>query len=244
MLGDAGGTYASDLAAALVSEDVPSIAGPAAPATWRVTTTARLAGNSVIPAYVITGPDGKIYGKLDGAPAPAALWAAGDPATLTAAAQADAPALTKTLTAINAEVQGSDPNSLENRPPRLFVGAVTGAPGDGDTALPLDLGRDLPGPDDQVVSDPARADFTITGKISTQSDQGQLIVELDWTVMDSSHRKTGQVTQIHELAPSDITPYWGDVAAAAAAEAATGIQEVVSNAIVKKPSTPGPADGH
>jgi hypothetical protein len=234
MLGDAAPLYAKDLAAALVTFDVPSIAGPATPATWRVTTTARLAGNNVIPAYAVTGPDGKIYGTLDGAPVAAPLWAAGDPAALTAAAQADAPALTKTLTAINAKIQGSDPNSLENRPPRLFVAAVTGAPGDGDTALPLDLARDLPGPDDEVVSDATRADFTVTGKISTQPDQTQLIVELDWTVTDTSHRKIGQVTQIHELAPTDITPYWGDVGAAAAAEAATGIQEVVANAILKK----------
>jgi hypothetical protein len=46
------------------------------------------------------------------------------------------------------------------------------------------------------------------------------------------------VTQIHDLDPADITPYWGDVAAAAAQEAAGGIQQVVSNAVLKKGQKP------
>jgi hypothetical protein len=42
---------------------------------------------------------------------------------------------------------------------------------------------------------------------------------------------------LHDLAPSDITPYWGDVAAAAATEAANGIHEAIVNATLhKKPN--------
>lgn len=232
---DAAKTYAQDLAAALANYDVPSIAGPAAKANWRLTTSAHLAGNNVIPAYVITGPDGKTYGNVTGAPAPAQGWADGTPAALAAQAQADAQTLSKTLAAINAQVQQSNPHSLENRAPRIFVGAVTGAPGDGDTSLPLNLTRDLPGPDDEVVHDAARADFIVTGNVITSpAPNSQMMVEMDWTVQDSNHRKIGQVTQLHPLALADITPYWGDVAAAAASEAAGGIQQVVVNATLKK----------
>ncbi len=236
LLGDnAAKTFAQDLATALVSYDVPSIAGPAKPAFWHVTVTAKLAGNDVIPDYVIIGPDKKTYGNQPGAPVPAQGWGDGDPAALQAAATADAQTLSKTLTAINARVQQSNPLSLENRPPRIFVGAVTGAPGDGDTALPLNLGRDLPGPDDEVVSDAKRADFIVTASVKTRPDSnGQLMVELDWVVQDANHRKIGQVTQLHDLSPTDITPYWGDIAAAAAAEAATGVQQVVANEVLKK----------
>jgi len=232
---DAAKTYAQDLAAALANYDVPSIAGPAAKANWRLTTSAHLAGNNVIPDYVITGPDGKTYGNVTGAPAPAQGWADGTPAALSAQAQADAQTLSKTLAAINAQVQQSNPHSLENRAPRIFVGAVTGAPGDGDTSLPLNLTRDLPGPDDEVVHDAARADFIVTGNVITSpAANSQMMVEMDWTVQDSNHRKIGQVTQLHPLALADITPYWGDVAAAAASEAAGGIQQVVVNATLKK----------
>lgn len=227
--------YAEDLAAALVRYDVPSIAGPAGKGVWQLTTTAKLAGNDVVPRYVITGPDGKVYGNEAGAPVAASGWANGDADTLNAAATTDASSLSKILVAINARVQGSNPNALENRPPRIFVGAVTGAPGDGDTSLPLNLSRDLAGPDSHVVTAPAGADFTVTGHIIvTPYKNGQMMVELDWTVLDSNHRKIGQVTQLHPLALADITPYWGDVAAAAASEAAGGIQKVVANAVLKK----------
>jgi hypothetical protein len=227
--------FAKKLADALVALDIPCMAGPASPGAWQLIATATQSGDAILPAYKIIGPDKKTYGATAGAAEPAAAWTTADPATLAAAAATDAAPLTQTLAAINAAVQQSNPNSLENRPPRIFVGPVTGAPGDGDHALPLDLGRDLPGPDTEVVSDAKRADFSVTAAISTSPYQGgQILVELDWTVRDSGGRKIGQVTQLHPLDPGDITPYWGDVAAAAAQEAATGVQQVVLNAVLKK----------
>jgi hypothetical protein len=53
-------------------------------------------------------------------------------------------------------------------------------------------------------------------------------------VHDNYKRKIGQVTQLHDLNLADITPYWGDVAAAAAQEGATGIQQVIQNDRLKK----------
>jgi hypothetical protein len=61
-----------------------------------------------------------------------------------------------------------------------------------------------------------------------------MLVTLIWTVRDSNNRVIGQVTQLHDLNPSDITPYWGDVAAAAAAEGASGVQQVITNATLHK----------
>ena len=229
--------YAQDLAAALVNYDIPSIAGAPMKGGWLLTTSAKLTGNTVTPAYAITGPDGKTYDTQTGAPVPAAAWANGDATALAGAAGTDAKPLSQTLAAINARIQGSNPKSLENRPPRIYIGPVTGAPGDGNHSLPLNLARDLPGPDDLLVTNAAQADFTVTGNILVSPGQnGQIMVELDWTVQDANHRKIGQVTQLHPLAPSDIEPYWGDVAAAAATEAATGIQQVVANAVLKKGS--------
>jgi hypothetical protein len=232
---DAAKTYAQDLAAALANYDVPSIAGPVSKTNWHLTTTAHLAGNEVIPDYIVTGPDGKNYGNIPGAAASAQDWANGSPTALAAQAGTDAQTLSKSLALINAQVQQSNPQSLENRTPRIYVGAVTGAPGDGDSALPLNLTRDLPGPDDEVVTDATRADFIVTGHIITSpAANHQTMVEMDWSVLDANHRKIGQVTQLHALALADITPYWGDIAAAAASEAAGGIQQVVVNATLKK----------
>jgi hypothetical protein len=230
-----GQVYASDLAAALTALDVPSIFGPARPAQWHLSASATDSGGFVTPSYAVIGPDGKSYGVQAGAPVAAGPWAAGDPATLNQEATADALAISNKLAAINAAVQQSNPNSLENRPPRVFLGTITGAPGDGDNALALDMRRDLPGSDTEMVTDPASADFTVTGHVKTQPDTNkQILVELDWVVEDSSQRKIGQVTQLHDLSPGDIEPYWGDVAAAAAAEAAAGVNEVITNATLRK----------
>jgi hypothetical protein len=232
---DAAKLYAQDLAAQLADRQVPSIFGPAAKGDWQLVTTAKLTGNNVTPGYAVIGPNGKIYGRLQGAPVSAAAWAGGAATTLQSAATADANPLSKLLADINAQVQQSNPLSLENRRPRVFIGTLTGAPGDGDTALPLDLSRDLPSPDLELVTNAKQADFSVTGVVkTTPSDPGHVTVELDWTVLDANHRKIGQVTQLHTLAVSDISPYWGDVGAAAAAEAASGIQEVVVNARLKK----------
>ena len=229
--------YAGDLAAQLANMNVPSIFGPAVKSDWQLVTTAKLAGDDVIPAYTVLGPNGKTYGQLQGAPVPAAAWANGTASALQNEAATDAKPLSKLLANINARVQQSNPLSLENRPPRIFLGTVTGAPGDGDTALPLDLSRDLPGPDLELVKSAKQADFSVSGTVkATPSGPGQVTMELDWSVLDANHRKIGQVTQLHVLAVGDISPYWGDVAAAAAAEAASGIQQVVLNAKLKKQS--------
>ncbi|MDR3505935.1 MAG: hypothetical protein P4L52_06795 [Acidocella sp.] len=231
--------YAGDLSTALVNYDVPAVSGAGGKQSWRLGISAKQSGDIVTPRYVITGPDGKEYGHQDGAPVPAQAWTSGDTQTLNNAAAADAAPLSKLLAAINAQIQQSNPESLENRPPRIFVGTVSGAPGDGNTALPLNLKRNLPGANDMLANDAKSADFTVTCTVKTKPDTGgQLQVELDWVVRDGNGRIAGQVTQIHDLNPADITPYWGDVAAAAAQEAAGGIQQVVSNAVLKKGQKP------
>ena len=229
------GPMPADLAAAFVALDVPSIAGKAGKSDWRLITTASLSGNYVIPSYTVFGPDGKNYGSQAGAPVSAADWSNGDKDALNKAANADALALCKLLAKANATVQQSNPQSLENRPARIFMGKVTGAPTDGDSALAQDIARNLPGIDTVLVTDPAAADFVVDGAVKTQPDSdNQILVQLVWTVRDSNHRVIGDVTQLHDLKLADITPYWGDVAAAAAAEGASGVQQVITNNTLKE----------
>jgi hypothetical protein len=233
---DSANLYATDLAGALVASDVPSIVRPATKNDWRITATASLAGTTVTPHYVLTGPDGKTYGQINGAPTDAQSWSNAAPATLTAQAGADATPIVKLLEAANAQVQGSNPNSLENRPPRIYFTGVTGAPGDGNQALTLNMTRDLPPLGLTLTTTKANADFTVTGVVIAKPDtNNQTLVQLNWLVYDAENRSIGQVTQLHDLNPSDITPYWGDIAAAAATEAAGGIHTVISNATLHRP---------
>jgi hypothetical protein len=230
--------YAADLATALSNDDVPSIRRPAAKTDWRLTITAALTGGTVTPSYTLTGPDGKTYGRVTGAPVDAQTWSNGTPAALTAQAATDAPPIVKLLESANAEVQGANPNSLENRPPKIYFAGVTGAPGDGDQSLARNMTRDLPPLGLPLTTTKADADFTVAGVVIAKPDTNkQILVQLNWLVHDANNRSIGQVTQLHDLNPSDITPYWGDIAAAAATEAANGIHTVINNAILHKPVT-------
>jgi hypothetical protein len=243
---DAARLYAKDLADAFVALDVPAMAAPVQKRKpeWHLITSASLKNGQVRPAYAIAAPDQKIYGQMTGAPVDPASWSNGDPAALRQAAAADALALSKLLASVNATVQQSNPASLENRTPRVFLAQVTGAPGDGNNALALNMKRDLNGPDDLLVPTPGTADFLVDGTVEAQpAENDNLLVQIVWTVRDTSHRVVGKVTQLHELKPSDITPYWGDVAAAAAQEGAAGVQQVISNDRLHRVKTPAPNAG-
>jgi hypothetical protein len=239
MLGNrAAALYARDMARALVARDVPSLARPASKYEWHLAMAARLAGGRVEPDFTIIGPNGKIYGRAAGVPAAAADWAEGAPSVLHANAEAAAPALIRQLRMINAAVQRSNPDSLENRPARVRFTGVSGAPGDGDHALALNIRHDLPGLGIVLVNRRQDADFVLSGLVkASPRPGGQDVVELDWLLRDTGGRFIGKVSQLHDLRRADMVPYWGDVAAAAAGQAAGGIKQVIANATLKK--TPG-----
>ena len=235
MLGDhAAQTYAQNLAAALVDQNVPCVARSADKFDWRLRITATLIASTVIPHFTLIGPNGKAYGGDNGAPVAARTWESGTPADLQANAKEAAAPLAAYLARINAQVQHSNPASLENRPARVKLTAVTGAPGDGDHALALDFRRALPKLDIHVAHHTDRADFLVTGLIRvTPHPDGRDLVELDWVVRDRNHHFIGKVSQLHVLKPADMSPYWGDIAAAAAGQAALGVQQVILNAKLK-----------
>lgn len=241
MLGHtAANRFAGDLAKALVAQDVPSLARHAAEFDWRLIAVADVSASQVIPAFFIIGPNGKTYGHAIGAPVPAQAWADGDPATLETTAVKAAPDLARQLAAINASVQQSNPLSLENRPSRVKLGNVTGAPGDGDHALALDLKRSLGQLGIIMVRKKTDSDFTVSGVVRIlpatlpKPAATSNVVELDWIIRGQNGQFIGKVSQLHNLMPAQIAPYWGDVAVAAAQQAALGIKQVIVNAIPKR----------
>jgi hypothetical protein len=240
MLGDqAAALYARDLAQAMVARDVPSLSRAASIHEWHLVITAAMFGDQVEPHYVIIGPNGRTYGKATGMAVAAADWAAGTPSVLEANAEAAAPALVRDLRMINAVVQESNPNSLENRPPRVIFTGVSGAPGDGNHALALNLRRDLPQLGIVLADRRADADFVLHGIVrATPRPGAEELVELDWTLRDASGGFIGKVSQLHDLTRAEMVPYWGDIAVAAAGQAAAGIKQVMANATLKKPAAP------
>ncbi len=231
LLPDAAGAVLADaLATALQAQEVPAVAEPPHRGDWRLMTSAELRGAEVVPVFTVQNPAGKDQGAAQGAAVPTAAWAEGAPQTMHGVAESVAPNIASLLGRIEAARRQSDPNSLVNRPARVFFKGVHGAPGDGDTALARQLRTQLPelGP---VVQDTASgADFVLDGQVITEPIAGNMTqVEIEWRVDDAAGHECGRVAQLNEVAAGTLDHYWGDVAAAVVQEAAAGIRDVILN---------------
>jgi hypothetical protein len=229
---DAAKVWADATADALVGLEVPAVAKEIRPGDWRLIMTAKASGNAVVPTYTVQNPRGKAEGSTDGPPIEAQLWANGDRTALSAAAIAAAPKIAALLTSIEAAQMQSDPNSLLNRPARLVVPDVKGAPGDGDLSLAAQMRRQLPRNGEVVQDSPQGADFIVQGLVHTAPGAGGTMrVEIQWVVSDAQGREAGRIIQINEVPPGSLNHYWGDVAMVVAQEAAGGIRKVIDNRV-------------
>ncbi len=234
LLPDAGAdVWAGAVADALRTEEVPATAtdGTHQRSDWSLVLSAEVRGAEVVPSYAVQNPSGEPQGVSEGAPVSTADWAGGDPAVLKAAAVQAAPGIASLLGRIEAARRQSDPNSLLNRPARIYFTGVTGAPGDGNSSLPLQMRAKL-GAMGLVVQDAASgADFSLAGQVQTAPGaKGTMRIELQWIVSDSKGAERGRIVQLNEVPPGTLDRYWGDVAVAVADEAAGGVRDVVLNA--------------
>lgn len=237
--------YAAAVAEALLEQAVPAVAGPSKPGDWRLVLTAQTRGNMVVPSYTVENPKGETQGSVDGAPVPAEEWAGGDRMALVKEALAAAPHIATLLTSIEAAIQQSDPNSLVNRPARVVVTGVSGAPGDGDQSLALQLRRELPKTGEVVQDSRTGADFLVTGKVVIAKGAGDTQrVEIQWIVATATGDERGRVVQMNEVPPGTLDHYWGDVALVVAQQAASGIKEVILNQTAARQLAASAGGGH
>ena len=231
----AGATLADALAKALQDQEVPAVAGPPRSGDWRLVTTAELHERDVIPVFTVQDPAGADQGAAQGVAVPGALWADAAPGTLQGVAKAAAPDIASLLTRIEAARLRSDPNSLLNRPARVYFKGVHGAPGDGNLALAQQVKSQLPGLGPVVQDTPAGADYTLDCQVATTPIPGNRIrVEIQWRVDDAQGREAGRVVQLNEVPADSLSHYWGEVAVVVVQEAAGGIRDVLVNQIAAR----------
>jgi hypothetical protein len=157
---------------------------------------------------------------------PASAWAAGASQTLRDAAGTAAPNIADLLSRIEATRRANDPNSLVNRPVRVKVVEVTGAPGDGNRQLSRQMRDQLAQLGLQVQD--SDADFTVIGQVVAVAAPGKLTrIEIQWVVNDPRGSERGKLVQLNEVQPGSLDRYWGDVAHVVAVEAASGVKDVV-----------------
>ncbi len=222
--------WAQATADALQEQEIPANAATPRRGDWTLVLAAEIRGEGVVPSYTVQNPKGEPQGVSESPPIPSRDWASGDPAVLKAAAAQAAPGISSLLNRIEAARRQSDPNSLVNRPARVWLAGVTGAPGDGNRSLPEQM-RIKMAAAGLVVQDTAKdADFKLEGQVETARGANNLVrVELQWIVSDARSER-GRIVQINEVPGRTINPYWGDVAIVVAEEAAGGVRDVIANA--------------
>ncbi len=219
---------AEQIAAALQATEVPAMVRTPEKTDWRVITKVERDGDFVTPLYSLQDPQGQEQGTAQGEKVPLRVWANATPALLQQIAAEAAPRIGAVLTSIRVAHDKADPGSLYNRPAKVEVSEVTGAPGDGDLSLTQQMRARLAVLGPVVLTTLAGADFVVTGEVKVVSiPKHQERVEIQWIVRTGSGDERGRVVQLNEIPAGTLSRYWGDVAVVVATEASRGVNDVI-----------------
>lgn len=219
---------AEQIAKALQATEVPAMVRAPDKNDWRVITRAQIDGDFVRPQFSVQNPQGKQEGIAEGEKIPVKVWADAEPAMLQQVATDAAPQIGAVLSRIRLAEDKANPDSLYNRPAKVDVAEVTGAPGDGDASLTQQMRSRLAVLGPVVVTKPDGADFVVQGQVRVVPiPRHQERVEIQWIIKTASGDERGRVVQLNEIPAGTLDHYWGDVAVVVATEASRGINDVI-----------------
>jgi hypothetical protein len=224
--------FAKAMAEALLKREVPAVADTPLPLDWRLAVDMRLEGNRVVPRYALFDPDGAPQGVTEGSAIPARDWARPSPALFVDVANDAARRAADLLLRAEAARKSTAPSALTAAgPPRVYLLPVRGAPGDGNESLTARM-RDSLGDNGILAQEVADgAGFATDGRVNVVPvGRGMQRVEILWIVSRRDGQELGRVLQMNEIPAGLLDRHWGDIAFAAAAEAAGGVQRVIENA--------------
>jgi hypothetical protein len=224
--------FAKAVAAALLKREVPAVADAPLPLDWRLAVDMRLEGNRVVPRYALFDPDGAPQGVAEGSAIPARDWSRPNAALLADVANDASRRAAELLLRAEAARKSTNPAALAAAgPPRVYLLPVRGAPGDGNDSLTARM-RDSLGDYGILAQEVADgAGFAADGRVNVVPvGRGMQRVEILWIVSRRDGQELGRVLQMNEIPSGLLDRHWGDIAFAAAAEAAGGVQRVIENA--------------
>lgn len=174
---------------------------------------------SAAPGAVAQATGGAPAGVGAQGPAPASAVAP-QPAAAPAVAPAAQPAVAKASV-------GPEPAAKDQR---TAVPTLSGAPGDGNSALADALRRELT-KNGVAVADRTAGVYKVLGRVAMgQPKDGKQTIQIDWTVQNTAGKSLGTVTQKNEVPQGSLDGQWGRTADAAAAAAAQGILKLIPGA--------------
>ncbi len=219
---------AKQIATALQATEVPAMVRTPEKSDWRLITRVEHNGDSVTPLFIVQDPQGQEQGTAQGEKVPLRLWANANPALLRQIAAEAAPRIGAVLTSIRVAHDKADPGSLYNRPAKVQVADVTGAPGDGNTSLTQQMRARLAVLGPVVLTTSAGADFIVQGEVKVVPEKKrQERVEIQWIIKTGSGDERGRVVQLNELPAGTLNRYWGDIAVVVATAASGGVNDVI-----------------
>jgi hypothetical protein len=180
---------------------------------------------ALVVLWELRDPSGQRIGeRAERADAAADDWDAGSEnavARLAAASAAQVAALLQDEAPSEADIGGRT---------RLAIGAITGAPGDGDRALVTSITEILKKQDLAIVSDPqAKADLVLDADIAVAKPKGgKQNVKIVWHVRRQDGGEIGTVGQENDVPAGLLDGAWGDVAYMVAVSAQEGIMQLVA----------------
>lgn len=233
----ASATLATELAEALQAAEVPALARTPRTTDWQLLTKAERRANGVVPVFVVRDPAGEDLGTVEGAPVPLEAWYGATPKTLQASAAEVSPRIVSLLGNIRTARDRANPNSLLNRPAKVMVADVKGAPGDGNLSLTRQMRDQLAKYGPVIQTTAAGADFTVQGEVVVVPiPNKQQRVEIQWYVRNAQGDERGRVVQLNEIPAGTLNGFWGEIALVVAAEAAGGVNDVVNRQSGREPT--------
>ena len=115
--------------------------------------------------------------------------------------------------------------------PTILIGTVSGAPGDGNTALAVALAEILRRSPFRPTDKPAEADLQLSATVSLSAlEDGAEQLTITWTVTDPSGAQIANLTQANAIPAGLLEGRWGELAYDIALGAAEGLTQVISSA--------------
>ena len=128
-------------------------------------------------------------------------------------------------------MQDDQPSEVEaGGRPRLLIGGVEGAPGDGGQSLPRAIAEILKRQDIVLLTDPqAKADLVLDADVAVAPPKaGKQHVKIVWRLRRKDGGEIGTVGQENDVPTGLLDGPWSDVAYMVAASAQDGIMQLVA----------------
>lgn len=221
---------AEALAQALRDADVPASTEGQNRGSFRLAASAEAqatgAGRSaVLVAWQLRNADGTLIGRGTARRDTASeAWQDGNRDLVAALAGQAAPVIARL-------VSGDAPPGVVDTDATVAVGGVTGAPGDGGTALARAIGAALGRAGVEVATGAAKARFTLACAVAlTAQPDGKQHVAVRWVLSAADGRRIGVVALENTVPAGALDGPWGDIAYVVASAAAPGIAQLIERA--------------